>query len=158
MDGSAEQDDRYDSRLSDQSAGCVPVQSRRHQVGLETIELDAGISQPGYLYLRGIADAQNAGGREAEQIDTSGQDVLADLPGAYDEALCLEFVQEFCVQYMDLPEVRLGWIAGDAGSVLYRRAGVRVALHTEPWQQGDPHFRALAEIMSAALTDGFDDS
>src|SRR3546814_19715743 len=55
------------------------------------------------------------------------QDVLADLARPDVEPLRLQLVEQFGVDQVDLPEVRLGRIARDARAVLHRLAEMRVA-------------------------------
>jgi hypothetical protein len=62
----------HDAGLADQFATRIPVERRRHASRLESIELIARVSQPGYSNLRLPSDVQDSIGWQAQKIDTTG--------------------------------------------------------------------------------------
>nr|WP_294517863.1 hypothetical protein [uncultured Rhodopila sp.] len=60
------------------------------------------------------------------------------------------------MQQMNLSQVGFGRIPGDSGPVLHRCTGMRVAFNAQTREKRDPHRRLLAELVAAALADGFD--
>jgi hypothetical protein len=127
-----------------------------HQPRLEAIELDAGVAQAGHPYFRRGADPQDRVDWQRQQIETAGQDILADVSSADHETLRFQLFQQLPVQQMDLSKVRLRGVVGNAGAVLYGGAKMCVTFHAETGLQVYPHPRMLAEPVRAGLTDGFD--
>src|SRR3546814_8316106 len=81
------------------------------------------------------------------------QDVLADLARPDVEPLRLQLVEQFGVDQVDLPEVRLGRVARDARAVLHRLAEMRVAGDTEAGDEADLGLIGLAERVRGAAAD-----
>src|SRR3954452_23615180 len=82
----AVEDDPHDAGLADEIPLRVPPQDRRHQAGLKVVQLDARIAQAGHLDHRRLAQVQPRTGRQPEQIEAAGGDVLPHRPGRDVEA------------------------------------------------------------------------
>jgi hypothetical protein len=65
---------------------------------------------------------------QLKQIDASRRNVLAHLAGAHGEPGGAQFLKQFLVNQVHLPQIRRVAEFQDAGEVLDRRAGMRVAL------------------------------
>src|ERR1700732_5138951 len=85
-DISAGQDHAHDSGFADQIAVLVAPQGRGHQPRLNPVQLRAWVAQPGYLDDRGAAETQPRAGRQPQQTDAAGGDVLTHLSSRYGEA------------------------------------------------------------------------
>src|SRR4051812_11195096 len=75
--------DAHDPGLAHQIAGWVPVQRRRHQAFLKTVDLDAGVAEPGDFDDRTLAEMEPRAGWQGEEIDAFRGDVLAEIGGPH---------------------------------------------------------------------------
>ena len=87
---------------------------------------------------------------QAQQVDAARGDVLAHDARPDPETGPGQLVQQLAVDQMHLPQIGLGGIRPDPGTVLDRDAHVRVALHAQPGQQRDGRLQRLAEAMPEA--------
>ncbi len=151
-------DDSHDASLPHNRTSLVPAQSRCHQALPKSVELTAWVPQPGNPKLGGRSDPKHCARGQPKKIDRPRQDVVANIARTDDKALLRQLLKKFRVQQMNLTQVGLLRVTQDAGAVLYGRAEVRIAFHTEASQQPDPHPWLLAEPVRAALADRFDES
>src|SRR5690348_7851298 len=93
-DLAALQHDPHDPGLADQVAIRIARQGRRHQPGLQLVELAARVAQAGHLNDRILAQMEPRPGRQPEQIDSLGRDVLAHLPGGDRKPGTAQFVEQ----------------------------------------------------------------
>ena len=119
--------DAHDTGFSDQRAVGVPVEHRGHQPGLEFVELNAGIAQPGDFDDSIAPEMQPRAGWQREQIDAARRDVLAEVTRHHRVAACAQFLEQLSVDEMHLAQVRLGRIARHARTMFHRRATMGVA-------------------------------
>lgn len=113
-DRTACEDDRHDTGLADEIAVGVAIEHGRPESLLEFIQLPAGVAQPRDLDDRLIAEREPRAARQGQQVDPAGRDVLPHLTGGDREAGPPELIVQLGVDQMDLPEIRLRGIAGDA--------------------------------------------
>jgi hypothetical protein len=116
------------------AAGGVTVERRLHEALLKPVKLDARIAYTGELD-QGVTGGEARAGGEGEKVEAAGGDVLAHVAGFHSEAGGVQLVEQLGVDQVDLPQVGLGGVAGDAGAVLHGFAGVRVAFDTEAGDQ-----------------------
>src|SRR5437868_8314363 len=90
---------------------------------------------------------------QLKQIDASRRNVLAHLARAHGEPGSAEFLKQFLVDQVHLPQIRRVAEFQDAGEVLDRRAGMRVALDALSRQQCDPRLVGFAERMLRTTAD-----
>ena len=94
--------------------------------GCDPIQLSARIAQARHLDHRRVAQAQPGAGRQPQQVDAAGGDVLAHLPGHHREPGGPELLVQLGVDQVHLAQVGLVRVAGDARAVLDRlRPGAR---------------------------------
>ena len=98
------------ARVRCAAAGADPPQLHcpptRRQAGRELVQLHARVTQTGDGHER-VAHPEECSGRQAEQIEATGRDVLAHLARTHIEAPGTELVVELAMDQMDLAEVRL---------------------------------------------------
>lgn len=155
-DRSTRADDRHDAGLADQTAIARPAEHRRQQTGAETLDLSAGIAQSSHLQHRLRADAQHGGARQAEQIKPSRENILAQIARADSETPHLQFVEQFGMDQVNLPQIRLRRIHRDARTMLHRRPAMRIAAHPVSGDQVDAGSERLGETMRLVLRHGND--
>src|SRR5574337_9975 len=143
----------HDTRLTDQPTGFVPVQYRRHQPLSEGVELGARVAQSGHLNDCLPAESKLGADRQGEQVDAAGRDVLAHLTGRYIEPGSPQFVVQFGVDQVDLPQVRLGRVDRHSRAVLDRSPKVRVTFHAEAREQTNGGQWRLTERVRGTTTD-----
>jgi hypothetical protein len=149
-DDSIGEDDGHDARFANEIACQVMIENGRQEPGLKALDLSAGISQAGQFENRGSADAQLRATRELEQRNPPSCDVLSNVSGIDREPALSELGEQFSGDEMNLPEVRLRWIASDARQMLDGAARVRIAFNAKTDAERDSGLRCLAEVVSAA--------
>src|ERR1700761_1458266 len=126
------------------------------QPGLEILDLVAGIAQAGEFDDRLRTEPKTRAGRQAEQVDVSCRNVLAQLAGANAVALLCDLVEQLCLDQMNLPQVRKLAEPFDVVEMLIRHAGMRVAFDAEIRDQPDGVFRRFAERVPVARMHAYD--
>ena len=76
------------------------------QTLLEAVDLMAGVAKAGYFDDRLVAEIELRAGREAEQVDAFGGDILTKIARFDVEALLADLVEQFFVHEVHLTEVR----------------------------------------------------
>jgi hypothetical protein len=76
--------------------------------------IPSSCAQAGQLDHSRLAEVEPRPGREAEEVDTAGGHVLAELSGRDREALRGELLVQLRVHNVDLAEVRRGRVLSDA--------------------------------------------
>lgn len=84
------------------------------------------------------------------------RDVLAHFAGADKEALEAKLIEECGMDKVDLAEVWLRRVAGDAGAMLHGLAGVGIAFDAEAGDEANRGSGGLAERVRRACVDGGD--
>jgi hypothetical protein len=149
-------DDAHDPGLVHDVPGLVPADDLLQQAVLEVVDLQAGIAQAGDLHDRLVAEVQKSPGRQGEQVDAPGGDVLAEFARPDGEALVADFGEELLVNEVHLTQVRLGGVLRDPEAVLDGHAGVYVSLDSEAGQQGDAGSVGLNEgVLAVAAYCGY---
>lgn len=147
LDAAAGGDDGHDARLAHEAAVRGPIEDRLHEPASEAVDLHARVAQPGDLDARFPAEAQARPARQREKVDPGGGDVLAEVAGPHGEAFPVEFVEEFAMDQVDLPEVGLRGVPAKARQVLDGPAEMRVAGDAEAFDERDAGGAGLAESM-----------
>jgi hypothetical protein len=80
---------------------------------------------------------QSRAGRQGEQIDAAGGDVLAHLSRGHGEARATQLVVQFGVKQVHLAQVGLTRVARHTRAMLDGPAEMGVSLHAEPCEQPD---------------------
>lgn len=144
--------DPHDTGLADQTTLCVPIEYGVHQAWSEEVQLLAGVAQAGNLD-HGLADREPGARRQGQQIEAAGGDVLAHVARPDLEPLCDQRLVQFGVKQMDLAQVGLRRIASHPRPMLDGHAGMTVALHAKPGQQGDRGLFRLGKAVVTAAAD-----
>ena len=131
-DLAAGQNDSHDSRLANKLSLAVAVEHGGQEAFLKTVDLNAGIAQARQFHDGGSTEMQLRANGKGEQVDAARGDVLAHLSGRDGIAFCGQFPEEFRVNEMNLAQVRLQGIGGDAGAVPDRFSRMGVTLDAEP--------------------------
>jgi hypothetical protein len=150
--------DPHHAGLPDQPAALGPLENRRHQAGLETIELSTRIAQTGEFDDRTRTDPKAGADRQAQQVDAASCDVLADLASSHAKSSQPKLLEKLGVNQVDLSQVALSWIAGNPRTVLHRLSSMHVALDTMTRDQAKPRLSRLAKGMPRARAQGDHDA
>ena len=129
---SGSDNDPHHASLAHQPARVVAIQRRRHQPRLNGIQLGTGIPEAGHLDYCRVTNSKQAAGGQIQQIDTASRDVLAHLAGGHFNAALQELVEQFSMNEMHLPQIRLIRIPPDSRQMLDAIPQVCVALDAEP--------------------------
>src|SRR3954463_16101938 len=151
-------DDRHDPGLADQIAVAVAIQCRRHQSGLQAIELAARVAQSGDLDDSLAAEAQARPSRQSEQVDPRCRYILAHQARQYLEAAHPQFLEQFGVNHVDLAQIRRRRVFRDSRAVLDGRALMRVAVHPKPLDEANAVVIWLRQAVRRAATHSRDDA
>lgn len=146
----------HDPRLADHLATRSPIQHSGQQARLESLDLPAWIAQAGYFEFHLLADQQHSAARQGQQVYALGGDIFTEFANAYCEAFCGQFGEQFGVDQVDLPQVGLGGIGGDAGAVFDCYAAVGIAFDAVPGDQAQLRRAAFAEAMIPVAGEGDD--
>jgi hypothetical protein len=114
---------------------------------LEAVELGTGIAQTGELDNRRDAEVQPRADWQAQQVNAPRGDILPHLASAHGEPARPEFVVQFSMHEVHLPQIGLARIARHTRAMLHGCAHVRVTLHPQPHQQPDARFPWLYQGM-----------
>ena len=135
---------RHHSRLADRTTLSIRADDLLEQTGLEPVDLQAGIAQPGEFHNCLRAESQASTSWKLQQVDSFGGDILAELARG---DVGSHLVEQLRMNEVNLPEIRLRGIASDPREMLHCRAEVRVPFHTEPGDKGDGFSRWLREAV-----------
>lgn len=147
-------DDPHDASLADQTTLFITVQHCRQKPVPKVIDLATRIAQTGHLDDSFVAQMQQRAARQRQQIKPPRGQILADFSRRDDESLSGKFGEEFAVKEVDLPQVGLRWVDGDAREMPHCHPAVRVTFDSKSPDQPDFRFWRLAEIMRMACADG----
>jgi hypothetical protein len=111
-------DDSHYPCLANQVAVLVPAEGRRHETGLNAVELRAWIAQTGHLDDCRLTKVEPRADRQAERVEALGRNVLAHLSGRNGEPRRLQFFVQFGVDQMHLAKVGLRRVARHSRAVL----------------------------------------
>lgn len=120
--------DSHDPRSSDDRALLISADHGGKQSRLELVDLFAGVPKAGDGEERLVANAEGRTDGQREHVKPNGGDVLAEVACGHVEACRGELIEQFGVDQVNLAQVRLGGIGGNAGSVLDGAACVSVSL------------------------------
>ncbi len=136
---------RHHACLAYDAAMPIAAGDGTEQPRLKSLDLDAGIPEPGHLDDRALAESKPSAFRKRKQIDAARGDVLAQVPGMHSESLGRELVEQLSVNEVNLPQVGLQGITRDARAVFDCGAAVRITLDAESGFECDEQLGALAE-------------
>lgn len=125
---------------------------RQQPVG-ELVDLVTRIAQPGDRHQGVGTQPQHGAGRQTQQIDAVGREVLAQVTRTHLVAYCSDLIEELAADQMHLAQVGLVRIVGDARAMLHSRARVSIAFHAQPGHQRDLALRVLGEPMVSVQMD-----
>ena len=123
------------------------------QTLLNAVELCTWVAQTGDLDCCGVTESESGPGRQAEEIDATRRDVLAHLTRDDVETASLQFVEQLGMDQMDLPQVGLTWVAGNARAMFDRFALVSIVGNAETGDQDDRFLDRLRHRMFCTPTD-----
>src|SRR5436190_13097332 len=146
----------HDSRLANQIAVRILVQRCGHQAFLKIVDMNAWVAQTGDLDNGACTKMQSRAGRQGQQINAGGRDVLAKLARLYRKAFRGQLVEQFGMNQMHLTQIGQLRVLADARAVLERLAHMGVAGDTQSLEQAYAETGRLAEVMTDAATDGND--
>lgn len=95
---------------------------------------------------------QAGSGREPEEVQPPRGDIFTQRPGADVEACGRQRVEQFGVDEVHLPQVRLCRVGADPRAVLDGPARVHVAFNAQPSEQADTGLRRFAKGMCCTRT------
>ena len=148
------QHNAHDSSLANQFTFWCSVEHGREKARLEVLDLCAGVSKASDSYNCLRANAKDSTLAERQQWEARGCDVFAQLARHHLETSLGEFVQEFLMQQVNLPQVRLRWVFGYARAVLDCDAIVGVSDDPVSLDQLDRRHRVLGERVGCFGVDG----
>lgn len=138
-------DDTHDARLADQTPIWSAMHESCHEPWLELIELFARIAQAREPEDDLFADLQLSAFRQSQEIDALGGDVLAQLARLDLEALSPELGEELAVDEMNLAQIGLRRVSGDARPVLDGDPAMGVTLDSESCDNRDDRLGDFGE-------------
>jgi hypothetical protein len=103
----------HDAGLADQLTIHRAAKNRGKQTWHERFDLRARIAQAGELHQGLAANSDHGTSREREEVKMAGCDVFSHLTGQNMQSFVGKFSQQFAVQEVHLPKVRLTRIFGD---------------------------------------------
>ena len=156
-DDPSSDDDGHDATLSFDRTVLGPAEHLAQQPRFEAVDLFARVPQSGDPHACIIAEVQQRVRRQAKQIDSASRHILAQLSRRDREPRARDLVEQLRVHQVHLPQIRLRRVAGDAGPVLDRGAGVRIAFHAPPFDEDDVVDDGLAEPMVVILAHSDDE-
>ena len=112
--------DGHHPGLAHQPAVGVAAHHLPQQPGLEAVDLHARVAQPGDHDLGGVAEQQHGAGRQREQVDAAGRDVLAEVAGEHPGPSSCTSLEQLGVDQVHLAQVGLVGVAAHPGAVLHR--------------------------------------
>lgn len=126
---SSSKHDAHDSAFSDQLSRRCTLEYCLRQTLLIPVELFAGVAQAGHLYDCGRTDVQLRISWQRKNIDTNSGDVLPERPRIDCETLRAQLIKKFCMNQVNLAEIRLGRVCFNSGSVLDGLPGVSISVN-----------------------------
>jgi hypothetical protein len=156
-DLSRSNDDGHHARFSHQLTVCVVVEDGGHQAILQAVELGAGVTEASNLDHRILAEVKFRPSGKGQEVDAAGGDVLAHLASADRKAAVPQFIVQLSMDEVDLAQVGLLGVAGDAGAVLHGGPGVGIALDAETGEEADALIGGFGEGVGRAAVHSHDD-
>ena len=104
-----------------------PIQDCGKQPSPKALDLRARIAQASHLNQRVVPEKKPRSCGQIKEVHTASRDVLSHVPGRDRKPSGLELSEQFFVQQVDLPQVRLTWVLRDARAVLHSLAAVGIA-------------------------------
>ncbi len=148
------EDDGHDAGLADEFSVVVTRQYRRHQAGLETIQLGTRIPQAGHLDHRRIPQVQPRADRQPEEINAAGGDILTHLPGGHGKARVPQFVKQLGMNEMHLAPIGLARVVHHPRAMFDPLTHVRITLGSKSGQKPDAFLILLAESVHRVTANG----
>ena len=121
------QNNAHHSRFADQAPIWQPIQDCGKQPSPKALDLRARIAQASHLNQRVVPEKKPRSCGQIKEVHTASRDVLSHVPGRDRKPSGLELSEQFFVQQVDLPQVRLTWVLRDARAVLHSLAAVGIA-------------------------------
>jgi hypothetical protein len=153
---SALEDNGHDARLADQIPGFIPIEDGLQQTRLNGVKLVARISQSCDFDLGRLAELENRPLRKPKQVNPARGDIFAHLTGQYGHSLGSNFVVQFAVDQMHLPQIGLRRVFGNTAAVLHGGSHVRITFYAETFKQGNLWLTRLDQGVFGAAVDGCD--
>ncbi len=150
------EDNRHNARLADQIPGFIPIEDGLQQTRLNGVKLVARISQSRDFDLGRLAELENRPFRKPKQVNPACGDIFAHLTGQYWHSLGRDFIVQFAVDQMHLPQIGLRRVLGDTTTVLHRGSHVRVTFYAETCKQRNLRLARLDQRVFGAAVDGSD--
>src|SRR6185503_5125274 len=145
VDLSVANDDAHDASFAGDSACFIAPDDGGKQARLKAIDLYARIPESCKLHDRLGSHTEARSLRQFEKSDAERRDIFAQLAGRNGETGLVQFIQQFRMNEMDLPQVRLVRIARDARAMFHRHTAMRVAFNAFPTDQPNRRARLFAE-------------
>ena len=120
--------DAHDAGLANQITVLVAPQNRSHQTGAVVIQLSARVPEAGDFNDGRITNVKSRAPWQCEQIDATCRDVLSNRPRSHPKPSCIELIEQLLVDQVDLPQIWLGRILGNARTVLNSHSEVGITL------------------------------
>ena len=130
-------DDTHDSCLADQTPVWSAMNQCCHKPLLELIELFARVAQTRELEDDMFADVQLGAFWQSQEINALDGDVLAELAGFDLETLSLKLGKKLAMDEMDLAQIGLRRVSGDARPVLDGYPAMGISLDSESCNNRD---------------------
>jgi hypothetical protein len=148
------QDNTHDARFTNQVTRIVTPQNGAHKARAEAIQLPARIAQPADAHDGIPADMQSRAAWQARQVHATRRDIFTDCPRSELETSRIKFIKQFFMEQVNLPQIWLRRIFGNAGSVLDSSSQMSITIHAQTGQERDAIVDGLGEPMHLAAAHG----
>lgn len=153
---SAHQDPSHNPAAQIGPPGRIMRRDRPPKTRPETVDQDAGLAQTGQLELHLATQMQERASGQSGHIDSSGDDILAEIPHLQIEPVRAQRVIKHAVDQVNLPQVRSIRRTPLVVSVLDRPAGMGITIDAHTRCQPELERRRFGEAMLRAQADGDD--
>ena len=114
--------DRHHSGSSPDVAIAIAADNGSEKPFVEALDLAARVPQASHTYHCVFAKVKQGSRREIEKVDARCGDVLSQRPGSDRKAAGVQFVEQFALEQVHLPQIWLRRISRHSRTVLHRRA------------------------------------
>lgn len=137
----------HNACFADQLTVWPPVKDRCQQPALKAFDLGAGVAQTCHFQNHTPPDSETSVSRQTEQIDAARTNIFTHVAGFDPKTLLAKLLEQFGMDQMHLPKVRLGGVGCYARAVLNRGPLVCIAFDTKPGKDGDGRNQSFRKAM-----------
>lgn len=152
----AAQNNPHDARFADGLSICIAIENCREQAQLMVVELPARIAKTGHEHFRTTAELERRIPRQGQEIEATGENILAHRARADLEAFRFQLVMKFLMNEMHLPEIGLRRIGRHPRTMFDRHAHMGVTVDAETFHKVYRWANRLAEGVDRTRADSDD--